>query len=298
MPRDAAVGTALTGWFTSNSVTNWFTCIATNGTDTGTGFRMFLASAGKTMVVEGVTYDVYATGTDGIGVIAAARPYTNTCGWAAFSSLNMNWTGQGCSGQGTVTNGGQLRAMFVKTGPIQAGHVPQMLFAYAASVSNQNSNNLVPDSVLQIRVVTTGMNITPMACSTPDVDVYLGSPSASSFTGMNSTSPAATFDISLNNCPAGLSAIHYQIDAVTPVVDAANAVVGLDASSSAAGVGVQVLDGSGNPLTLGTKRPLTGYNLATGGSFKIPLRARYRQTAGTITPGSANAAVTFTMDYL
>ncbi len=298
VPRDAANGASLTGWFSSEAVTDWYTCIATAATGTGTGFQMLRPSAGQTTAVEGVTYEVFATGVDGIGVIVSARTYANGCGWEPFAPVNANWTGWGCNSQGTVTNGGQLRAMFVKTGPIPAGYVPPTLFAVAASVSNVFTTNLVPDPALQIRFVTTGLNVTSLACATPDVDVYLGSHRSSIFTGINSASPAATFDISLNNCPAGLSAIHYQIDAVTSVVDAANAVVNLDASSSAAGVGVQLLDGEGNPLPLGTKRPLTGYNGATGGSFKIPLRARYRQTAGTITPGSANTAMTFTIDYL
>ena len=95
-----------------------------------------------------------------------------------------------------------------------------------------------------------------------------------------------------------MNAIHYQIDAVTPIVDNANAVVDLDGSSSAAGIGVQLLDGDGNPAILGTKRPFAGYNGATGGNYTIPMRARYRQTGDTITPGSANSAVTFTMSYL
>ncbi|WP_322061195.1 fimbrial protein [Paraburkholderia sp. J63] len=96
---------------------------------------------------------------------------------------------------------------------------------------------------------------------------------------------AASFTIDLNDCPAGLGqyglAIQYEIDANTTILDSTNAVVALDGTSSATGVGIQLLDGNGNPFPLGQVVALNGYNPATGGSHTVPLRARYYQTATT-----------------
>lgn len=298
VPRDAAIGTALTGWLTTDATTNWFNCTVSAGTGTGTAMHTLTPSAGQTKVVDGVTYTVHATGVDGLGVIVGGRGYHNGCGWAAFQALIQAWRGGACNTVGAVTNGGQLRAMFVKTGPLASGIVPPLNIASAVAVSNEGGGVIAPNTSLEIKFVTMAMLLTSQACTTPDVSVFLGSPPASVFTGKGSSSQTVAFDISLNSCPAGLSAIHYQLDAVTPVVDAANAVIGLDANASATGVGVQLLDADGKPAVLGTTLPFAGYNSATGGSFKIPLRARYRQTGDKVTPGSATTAVTFTMNYL
>jgi len=298
VPRDAAVGTALTDWLTTDSTADWFKCSVSGGATTGTGMRTLIPSAGQTKVVDGVTYEVHATGVDGLGIIIGARSFINGCSWSAFQALNRNWRTRACNMQGAVTNGGQLRAMFVKTGPVATGIVSPITIASAASFSNEVGSALTQNPGLEINFVTMAVLLFSQACTTPDVSVLLGSPKASVFKGKGTSSEPVPFDISLNGCPAGMSAIHYQIDAVTPVLDAANAVIGLDAASSATGVGIQLLDGDGNPAVLGTKLPFTGYNSASGGSFKIPLRAKYRQTGDKVTPGSANSAVTFTMNYL
>jgi major type 1 subunit fimbrin (pilin) len=95
-----------------------------------------------------------------------------------------------------------------------------------------------------------------------------------------------------------LNSITYRIDPVTAVVNAAKSVVALDASSSATGVGVQLLDGTGTqPFPLQTWTTFTGYDAATGGDYTIPLNARYYQTAATVTTGMANSSMTFTMQY-
>jgi len=298
VPRDAASGTALTGWLTTDATTDWFKCAASAGAGTGTGMRTLIPSAGQTKVVDGITYTVRATGVEGLGVIVGGRVYMNGCGWAPFQALDQAIRGSGCNTAGAVTNGGQLRAMFVKTGPLATGIVAPLTIASAVSLSNESGGALIPNTSLEIQFVTMPVLVFSQACTTPDVSVSLGSPQASVFKGKGSSSQPVPFDISLNGCPAGMSAVHYQMDAATPVVDAANAVIGLDANSTATGVGVQLLDADGNPAVLGTMLPFAGYNSAAGGSFKIPFRARYRQVGDKVTPGSANAAVTFTMNYL
>uniref|UniRef100_UPI00163FAB96 fimbrial protein n=1 Tax=Burkholderia gladioli TaxID=28095 RepID=UPI00163FAB96 len=62
-------------------------------------------------------------------------------------------------------------------------------------------------------------------------------------------------------------------------------------------IGLQLKDGNGNALKYNTQYTLTSYSKSTGGSYTIPLTARYYQTAAQVTAGSANAVLTFTMTY-
>ncbi|AOX99061.1 hypothetical protein BJP62_00495 [Jeongeupia sp. USM3] len=94
-----------------------------------------------------------------------------------------------------------------------------------------------------------------------------------------------------------MNLIKYQIDAVTNVIDSGNSVVALDAASTATGLGVQLLDDSSVPFPLGVARTMGSYSTATGGSYTIPLKARYYKTAANVGPGSANSSMTFTMTY-
>lgn len=148
------------------------------------------------------------------------------------------------------------------------------------------------------RFVQTPTTINVAACATPDVTVNMGKPMRSQFTGVGYTTPAVAFDVSINACPAGrLTKIQYQFIPVNAVIDANNGLLALDSTSSATGIALQLKDGSDAPLKFNTLYTLTGYNSAAGGSYKVPLKAAYRQTAPTVTSGSANAALTFTMTY-
>ncbi|MBP0591325.1 type 1 fimbrial protein [Paraburkholderia sp. LEh10] len=140
------------------------------------------------------------------------------------------------------------------------------------------------------------VQIIPLTCTTPDIPVQLGTHYPSELPSVGSTTTAVPFNIGLNDCPAGMNGILYEIDPVTSVVDSAQSVVALDSSSTATGVGVQLLDGTGTVFPLGTAKPFSAYNPGTGGSYTIPLQARYYRT-GTLTPGPANSSMTVTMTY-
>lgn len=62
-------------------------------------------------------------------------------------------------------------------------------------------------------------------------------------------------------------------------------------TDSATGVAVEVLDANRTPLSFATAKT---YHNASEQTIEIPLIARYKQT-GTVTPGTANAAMTFTI---
>ncbi|WP_143010639.1 fimbrial protein [Cupriavidus necator] len=85
-------------------------------------------------------------------------------------------------------------------------------------------------------------------------DTPVGTHQNKEFAGPGTYTSSPGFNIALNNCPAGMTSVSYRIDAVTPALDAANSVVSLDASSTASGIGVQLLDHSGNVFRWGPPR--------------------------------------------
>lgn len=178
----------------------------------------------------------------------------------------------------------------IKTGQLAAGTVIPggTVIAYGA-IGGLN----VIDMVLASNIA-----VTAAACTTPDVTIPLGDHLQSEFKGINTVSSSTSFSFALNNCPAGMKSVTYRIDPATPVLNAAQSVVALDGSSTATGVGVQLLDGNGAVFPLSTVKTFNGYVASTGGNYTIAFRARYYQAAAAITPGPANTSMTVTLQYL
>ncbi len=149
---------------------------------------------------------------------------------------------------------------------------------------------------LSLSIPANGIRINTVTCQTPNVNVNLGNQNRSTLKGINTFTPSTNFDVALNSCSAGIKTIKYQVDALTPVLDANNAVVALNAGSTAKGVGVQLLDGTGAVYKLGTPTTFNGVTPG-GGNYRIPLRARYIQTENVVNTGTANTSMTFTIFY-
>ncbi|MEX5350808.1 fimbrial protein [Pseudomonas juntendi] len=143
------------------------------------------------------------------------------------------------------------------------------------------------------------INIVVGSCETPDVAVAMGDDyKLFDFGGPGSTAREVPFNLKLNNCPQGLTKVNYQLQALTPVIDSAQGVVGLNTTSTARGIGLQIKDANGVPVPLNTPRNFSGYN-TSGGNFLIPLIANYyRLGTESLKAGSANTEVTFIMSYL
>lgn len=143
------------------------------------------------------------------------------------------------------------------------------------------------------------INVVAGSCETPDVAVAMGDNyKLFDFGGPGSTTREVPFYLQLNNCPAGITKINYQLQALTPVINATLGVVGLNRTSSAAGVGLQIKDANGLPVPLNTMRTFSGYP-TNGTNFRVPLAANYyRVGTEPLRPGAANTEVTFIMSYL
>lgn len=299
--RDVPAGTRITP-FTSFQTTyqNVWTCSETANVFVGPVYQSTLSSSGTTYSEGGLSYQVFNTNLPGVGLIMQIGSYLPSGGGLWYGQGGLNTTGWQSYGAIQFRSfiglsfGAGMAFAFVKTGPITPGTVSLGAIAQIGMSERPIANvrNVLP-------VTVTGNPVfTVLACTIPNITVNLGTHRTSEFTGQNTFTSSVNFDLALNNCPAGMNTIRYQVDAVTPIVNAQSAVVALDASSTATGVGLQLLDGSGTPYPLGTAKTFGGYNSGTGGSYTIPLRARYYQTGATVGPGRANSVMTFTMTYL
>lgn len=173
------------------------------------------------------------------------------------------------------------------------------------------------------------ITVSAQTCTTPDVAVTLGTYAiAEKFRALNSTTPWIDASIALTNCPKfygfynstnapllmnyntgkGISTISLnntigvRLTPATSVVDAANGIMAIDSTivGAASGVGIQLGWGESSQtptlFNFATEQTITLPKDGTS-TIRVPLAARYIQTAATPTPGKANGKVTFTINY-
>ncbi|EBG4092951.1 type 1 fimbrial protein subunit FimA [Salmonella enterica] len=138
------------------------------------------------------------------------------------------------------------------------------------------------------------------AVSTKSADqtVTLGQYRTASFTAIGDTTAQVPFSIVLNDCDpkvAATAAVAFSGQADNTNTNLL-AVSSADNSTTATGVGIEILDNTSSPLkpdgaTFSAKQALVE------GTNTLRFTARYKATAAATTPGQANADATFIMKY-
>lgn len=202
---------------------------------------------------------------------------------------------------------GFLVVEWVKAGNIQPPQNPPFIRVVTARIKTIGAR---PISAVPWTLLVYGPSVnasTPPTCK-PSADSFrvpMAPTSIRRFTGIGSTSDETRFELFLT-CTAGDAGTQVKArvtlaDSVTPSNNSDR--LTLTDNSIARGVGVQVLK-DGRPLYFGTNAPGNPWSVGQiqGGVspsiLRIPLTARYVQTAAIVTPGSpANARATVTFDY-
>ncbi|CDL80133.1 fimbrial protein [Xenorhabdus cabanillasii] len=133
-------------------------------------------------------------------------------------------------------------------------------------------------------------NVTARSCeiTAPVVNVPMGAVLKSHFKNIGDTAGGRSFEINVQCKGSPNANITWE-----PGKTDTNGVINADATSSATGVGIQILDDKSNPVKFGEQQ-----DLGTINSSKIlSYTAKYYQTSNTVTAGSVNATATFTVDY-
>ncbi|MFM0118666.1 fimbrial protein [Paraburkholderia sp. RL18-101-BIB-B] len=111
---------------------------------------------------------------------------------------------------------------------------------------------------------------------------------------------ATPFNIALNNCDQGTAVSVTLTDASN--ISNRSTTLSLAPDSTAAGVGLQLLNGS-TTIAYGTDSASAGNQnqwfagTASGSSMTIPLTVQYVRTDDALTPGTVRGLATFTMAY-
>ncbi|WP_243433201.1 fimbrial protein [Pseudomonas sp. 58(2021)] len=178
-----------------------------------------------------------------------------------------------------------------------------------ATIPAGEIGNLKIGTIYPISLKTNNeLRFVAQSCESPDIQVEMGQYDLGIFSQLGDTSKATPFNILLNNCQSGIEKVMYTLtpSPTTPAWNAALGILELNSSSTAKGIALQLLDSDQNPLELNKPYVFNDYS-TTGGSFRIPLSARYYRTTpasngGTddwgVTPGTANSEVSFVMSYL
>lgn len=292
LARDFKPGTAITSVFSvPQGPTAWVACDAV-------GMNMLKL---ETTLEESDYPGIYKTNVPGIGI----KIWDD---WSTYSSPSFgmvlvtlskdlqywyNWR-TATAVDNVITF---IKFQFYAIGPIAAGNV-QLEIPTVSAWSNTTVSEVgaVKYGTLNI---TGGFPVTVRSCKTPDISVNLGKHSNSDFPAVNSTSAATPFNFVINDCDPNMNSVSYTFAPATGIsINGSGAYesLTLDSASSASGVGIQVLYNNDTLVPFNSKITYTGYNKTTGGSYTIPMKARYIRT-GAVTAGTANSAVEFIMTY-
>ncbi|MCY1364757.1 Fimbrial protein [compost metagenome] len=142
-------------------------------------------------------------------------------------------------------------------------------------------------SISTVQIETASCNLTSSS-----IDVPMGRVHASQFNAPGSTSRQVPFYLSLDCDPD--ASMKLTLDATNQVAGR-EGTISLTPSSTAAGVGIQILDAAdSSPIPLGTPRDM---GLTHSGINAFSLAARYIQVGSRVSPGSANGSLTFSLSY-
>ncbi|AMV46692.1 fimbrial protein [Paraburkholderia caribensis] len=139
-------------------------------------------------------------------------------------------------------------------------------------------------------------------CSISQSNVYVYLPNAGTkafASGIGAVTPSQPFQLSLD-CATGAKVLITLTDSVNPS-NRTNTLT-LSSDSTAQGVGIQVLNSTGSPVSFGADSAAPGnanqwlIGDSPNGKLLVPLGARYVRT-GTVSAGSIKALATFTMSY-
>jgi type 1 fimbria pilin len=247
--------------------------------------------------------DVYATNVAGLGV-----RYTFNSADCQLSNVVMQNGAASVSCYVTGTPGQVIQpnltvtATFVVTGAIASG---ASLLSTAPSVTTVLTQASAPGYSWGKNPLYTGAatgTLTRATCSVSQADVAVVIPTANTRafgSGVGAVAGAQPFSLTFD-CASGAKVLITLTDSVNPA-NRSNTLQ-ITADSTAAGLGVQVLNSSGSPVSFGLDSAAPGnpnqwlIGASPNGPLQVPLTARYIRT-GAVSAGTVRALATFTLSY-
>lgn len=236
--------------------------------------------------IPGVSYRLLHP--DASTMLAAYPSYTVGSGRATYSvasNLQLVYTGPYLPPNNSTLTG-QLSQW-----KIDICSNPSFFFGYYSgcnsSVTPQPVETFNINATIKILVPT--CDIDPGSVSKT---VTLPDVSTAQFSGVGSTTGSTPFNLHLINCPSNRS-VFITLDS-SNAQPGASGVIAPSGAGYASGVGVQILQGNGTPVTFGSTFS-TG--TISGSTYDINLGARYYQTGASPSGGTVKAVATYTLNY-
>ncbi|QPF30590.1 type 1 fimbrial protein (plasmid) [Klebsiella sp. BDA134-6] len=269
---------------------------------------------------------VYTTNIPGVGIAVWYSFKAVTTSSPLITSANIDITVQNSGTTLRLSVSSAFDFSLVKIGDTPPGNytIQASSFPVVKRFFTANSTNIkgLPATVRTI-VFSGSLNVSAQTCTTPDVNVHLGSHDVSTLTGVGSATPWVDSSIKLTDCPTfrgyypesnpvNLSTgaipastgnkFSVTLSPVNSILNAANGIMAVTPSANAAtGVGIQIAHGATS-----TTGPVP-FNLAASanmdlpkngvGTIIYPLAARYIKTDTSVTPGPADGRIIFTINY-
>lgn len=287
--RDVPVGAGLTPWLPANggASTGEFRCDSNAPID----YRMETHGGfiRERYHESGAEYVVYETGVAGIGMAFLAEYEGSSRGRPSAMGYDEVVLHAGDSGTGPV--GARLKVKYIRTGNIANG-------------SATSNREMVIESRLyeggvgplrqQLWIAATTLKVQDRpSCRVRTQEVNMGFVPVAAFTGVGSIAGERSYQLVLD-CEAGVGRVDYQVVPTTAVLDASQGIA--EASGGVVGVGYQFLNGDGSPMRFYGSDEF-GRGSANTEILRKTFGVRYRQTLPAITPGPANAGLTFSLTF-
>ncbi|CAI1848630.1 Type-1A pilin [Serratia fonticola] len=288
------------GISTENPVGDWWQVSAqliTNCTEQIYGLTAFgyISSSGLTYSDGGVVYNIYNTGTPGIGFIAAISDSFS----GVFYPMPIDhvattpYTGNPYGTSVSVT----VKVKFITTAALTPGvySIPALtLMGVNGASSNQtgvNGQGLAVTNPFNINVIANSCSVD---VGSQNQSVTLDDVTGNDLPAVGSTAKDKTFNVLLNCQPQ--VAIYVLLNGTPNPDTGADGVLQVSNAGMAGtsrGIGIQILNND-IPLPIGANIP-TRYT--SGGQENIPFTARYYRTLTDVTAGTANTIATLNVNY-
>ena len=331
VPRDASVpvGTLLSGWV-SGAPESW-TCSFLRPYMPVTWLDLITATSDR-IAYGGKNYAVIKTNVNGVGIIAklnfsgatssSTGPRLPISGGIdiddtrlrnnqSASAVYSGWSSRRNADPNTFVYTSTISLALIRTGTqslggsrISGGLFGRSGIRFQNMVAEGTPNPSLPFQYTH-NISYSGVTFVQGTCQTPDVVFNMGSLQISTFQGAGTRNGNwKQQNFTINNCPAGMN--NVSVTLTSPAagwLDSVNKVFKLtnpNDPTTAQGIGIQLaMTASQTIPAYDTPILLNGYNSATGGSFTVPLWARYVKpaTSTTVSAGRANGVMIFTMVY-
>ncbi|WP_353075246.1 fimbrial protein [Stenotrophomonas sepilia] len=238
----------------------------------------------------GEEYYVFPTGVAGVGMALRVVYFGGSGGKSSPAGDHEQEAYSGRSGVGDI--GSTFFVKFVRTGDITYGSATTHLhMAIEARLFESGASSPIRK---QVYVTPTTLKVQDKpSCRMRAQEVNMGLIPIIAFKGVGTTAGQRTYELALD-CEAGVGQVDYQVVPTTAVIDAG---LGLaEATGGVKGVAYQFLESGDVPMRF-YSTGLFGYGSASAQVLRKTFGVRYRQTESTITPGPANAGLTFSLTF-